>query len=137
MKIRINNLVELVDALKEHGNIYCPDVAVVKLYSDGHIAFSNNGMRFPLSLDNFRWGSEFETVVPLQDKQPVWCWDNTDNFSRIVRFYDAKNNCAFSSYTGVRNGNRYSSYEPIPMNEDGSFPDGFEWMEEAQKQLED
>jgi len=138
MKIKINNLVELVHALEKYEALYYPDGVKMTFNSKKQgVNISENGITMSLGLHVFPWGFELETIAPLRDKQAVWCWDNTDNFSRIAKFYDTKNNCTFSSYTGVRNGNRYSSYEPIPMNEDGSFPDGFEWMEEAQKNLKD
>ena len=139
MKIKINNIVGLVDALKEHGHIYCPDGAEVKLYPDDRIIFSHNGMRFPLSLDkldNFRWGSEFETAVPLQHKQAVWAWNGSFKSARIATFYDKVNGSVFKA-NGARCQKKYDNYEPIKLNPDGSYPDGFEWMEEARKNLKD
>ena len=138
MKIKISNLIELVHALEKYEALYHKSGAEIRFNAwKTRIITNTTGEWHELSEASSAWNTELETNVPLRDKQPVWCWDNTDNFSRIVRFYDAKNKCTFSSYTGARGGDRYSSYEPIPMNDDGSFPKGFEWMEEAQKQLKD
>ena len=137
MKVKINNLVELVNALEEHGSLYCTDGTIL-VFGNQHrgIDIIENGVVRGFDLRTRIREGELETVAPLQDKQPVWCWDNTDNFSRIVRFYDTKNNCTFNRL-GERRGFKFDYYEPISINKDGSFPDGFEWMEEAQKNLKD
>lgn len=62
-----------------------------------------------------------------QDKEPIWCWDNT-NHVRTIRFWDAKNKCTFS-YTGTRNGNKWDNYAKVEHIE--------QWMLDEQKTLED
>ena len=66
-------------------------------------------------------------VPELQDKQLVWCWDDT--YVRELRFYDAKNKCPYR-VDGQRDGLLFNNYEPYK----GDWP---EWAIEAQKTLED
>jgi len=67
-------------------------------------------------------------IPTFKDKEPVWCWDNELKFSRILRFWDAKNNSTFR-FDGERNGRRYDNYAKVKCIED--------WMIDIQKQLED
>ena len=62
------------------------------------------------------------------DGQLVWCWDNNDTHSRILKFYDVKNECTYC-YDGSKDGNHYSNYEPF----EGNYPD---WALEAFQTLE-
>ena len=62
------------------------------------------------------------------DGQLVWCWNNDDTHFRYLKFYDAKNECAYL-YDGDRNGSVYSNYEPF----EGNYPD---WALEAFQTLE-
>jgi hypothetical protein len=71
----------------------------------------------------------FEEWIP-QDKELVWCWNDSMKFGRVLRFYDAKNNCVFDSDYGKRNELFWSNYAPYV----GEYP---EWAEEALKELED
>ena len=79
-------------------------------------------------------GSNSWTLVHLierwtpQDKEPVWAWDHGTAYGRIIRFYDAKNKCLFSS-DGIRNGLSYPNYAKIEHYE--------QWMLDAQAKLED
>ena len=57
------------------------------------------------------------------DGQLVWCWDNNDTHSRILKFYDVKNECTYC-YDGSKDGNHYRNYEPF----EGNYPD---WALEA------
>jgi len=137
MKIKINNLVELVNVLEEYEALYYPDGVKMTFNSKKQgVNISENGITMSLGLHVFPWGFELETIAPLKDKQPVWCWNNKDITNRWARFYDTKNNCTFNRL-GERRGFKFDYYEPISINKDGSFPDGFEWMEEAQKNLKD
>ena len=66
----------------------------------------------------------------LHDKDPIWCWDDIDTTARELRFWDAKNNAAYS-YDGVRDSIKFSNYDKV-------LPwDMQDWMVEAQKELED
>ena len=62
------------------------------------------------------------------DGQLVWCWDDCNTHSRILRFYDAKNKCPYC-YNGTKDGNGYSNYAPF----EGNYPD---WALEAFQTLE-
>lgn len=63
------------------------------------------------------------------DGQLVWCWDNANTHSRILRFYDVKNKCTYC-YNGTKDGNCYSNYKPF----EGNYPD---WALEAFQNLEE
>ena len=60
--------------------------------------------------------------------QLVWCWDNYDSHSRMLKFYDAKNKCTYM-FDGIKNGSYYDNYEPF----EGNYPD---WALEAFQTLE-
>ena len=62
------------------------------------------------------------------DGQLVWCWDNNDTHSRMLKFYDVKNECTYC-YDGSKGGSTYSKYEPF----EGNYPD---WALEAFQTLE-
>ena len=62
------------------------------------------------------------------DGQLVWCWDDDDTHSIILRFYDAKNKCSYQ-FDGTRGGHDYNNYEPF----EGNYPD---WALEAFQTLE-
>ena len=62
------------------------------------------------------------------DGQLVWCWDNDDTHTRILKFYDAKRKCPYQ-FDGTINGYSYNNYEPF----EGNYPD---WALEAFKTLE-
>ena len=66
----------------------------------------------------------------LRDKDPIWCWADSEATSREVRFWDAKNERPFTYY-GCRLGAKYNHYEKILPWEMQ------DWMIEAQKLLED
>ena len=78
--------------------------------------------KFDLSIP----GEAYE--IPLKDKDFVECWDNTTTFSRILRFYDAKNKCTFNHLHGGRDGSIFDNYRKIPM------PD---WAKAVKDALED
>ena len=71
---------------------------------------------------------EVKPEVKLKDKQLVWVWEDNTDAGRNIRFYDAKNNCAFDLY-GQRNGFKYGNYEPY----EGEYPD---WAKETLKLLQ-
>ena len=62
------------------------------------------------------------------DGQLVWCWDNNQTHSMVLRFYDVKNERAYD-YSGNKWGFSYNNYEPF----EGNYPD---WALEAFKTLE-
>jgi len=66
----------------------------------------------------------------LQDKDLVYCWDNNNICSRVIRFYDAKNKLAFGN-TGKRNGYIHDYYEKVPPEVEAAM----DWVEEARKAL--
>lgn len=73
----------------------------------------------------------------LQDKCLIWCWDDGDNFTKTVRFYDGENNRTFSPSSGKRNFSWFENYEVIEPNEQGVYEEPFAWANEAVKNLED
>lgn len=77
--------------------------------------------------DGFNSPIDLIEVWEPQDKEPIWCWDDT-NHIRTIRFWDAKNKCTFS-YTGTRDGNKWDNYAKVEHTE--------EWMLDEQKTLED
>ena len=62
------------------------------------------------------------------DGQLVWCWDNDDTHTIILKFYDVKYKCSYQ-FDGRRNGAIYDNYEPF----EGNYPD---WALEAFQTLE-
>lgn len=62
------------------------------------------------------------------DGQLVWCWDDVDTHSRILRFYDVKNKHTYH-YNGTEDGDGYDNYKPF----EGNYPD---WALEAFQSLE-
>ena len=62
------------------------------------------------------------------DGQLVWCWDNDDTHTRILKFYDAKRKCPYQ-FDGTINGHNYENYEPF----EGNYP---EWALKAFQTLE-
>ena len=62
------------------------------------------------------------------DGQLVWCWEDDDTHSRILRFYEAKHKGTYQ-FDGTKDGCVYSNYEPF----EGNYPD---WALEAFQTLE-
>ena len=62
------------------------------------------------------------------DGQLVWCWDDNDTHSRVLRFYEAKHKCTYQ-FDGTRGGTRFNNYEPF----EGNYPD---WALDAFQTLE-
>lgn len=62
------------------------------------------------------------------DGQLVWCWEDDDTHSRVLRFYDAKRKCPYL-FDGTINGLEFDNYEPF----EGNYPD---WALEAFQTLE-
>ena len=62
------------------------------------------------------------------DGQLVWCWDNDDTHSRMLKFYAVKNECTYQ-FDGCRKGHVFDNYEPF----EGNYPD---WALEAFQTLE-
>ena len=67
-------------------------------------------------------------IKPIQDKDPVYAWDNSYTHLRVSGFYDKINKRLFD-IDGLRGGVAYSNYELIENPP--------QWMIEAQKTLED
>ena len=84
------------------------------------------------------WTSHSETNIWQQldvrketgffDGQLVWCWENHDTHTRILKFYEAKHKGTYQ-FDGVRCGTRFNNYEPF----EGNYPD---WALEAFQTLE-
>ena len=55
--------------------------------------------------------------------QLVWCWEDDDTHTRILRFYEAKHKGTYQ-FDGTRCGTRFNNYEPF----EGNYPD---WALEA------
>ena len=62
------------------------------------------------------------------DGQLVWCWEDDDTHSRVLRFYEAKHKGTYQ-FDGIRCGTRFNNYEPF----EGNYPD---WALEAFQTLE-
>lgn len=67
-------------------------------------------------------------IKSIQDKDPIYAWDNYCTHVKSMRFFDAKNNTTFDA-NGNRKGARYNNYELIENPP--------QWMIEAQKTLKD
>lgn len=67
-------------------------------------------------------------IKPIQDKDPVYAWDDDWTHIKVAGFYDAKNKRLFHR-CGTSNGNIYNNYELIENPP--------QWMIEAQKTLKD
>ena len=79
------------------------------------------------------WDEVNMEVIPYvwkpKDKELVWAWDDYDYCSRVLAFYDIKNNCCFC-LDGMRNGANYEHYESF----EGEYP---KWAKEALNKLEE
>ena len=95
--------------------------------SFGSASLGGECILFPAK--NQRDWSEFKIETSLQHRDLVWCWDNNDTFSRVLKFYDKKNTCTYS-WAGHPRGYEYHNYEKY----EGEWP---EWAKEAVKLLED
>ena len=79
------------------------------------------------------WQNHLETNVWQQldvcektgffDGQLVWCWEDDDTHSRVLRFYEVKRKCTYK-FDGTQDGHAYDNYEPF----EGNYPD---WALEA------
>ena len=83
----------------------------------------------------FEDGNEFnekslDLIVPrgLEDKQPIWAWDDEEENFRIFTFYDEVNDMVYA-VDGSRDCEEYDNMVPVANIEP--------WMIEAQKLLED
>jgi hypothetical protein len=72
----------------------------------------------------------FDEERGIADKQLCECWGVHETAGRSLRFYDAKNKCAYNSY-GKHFYAPWDNYHPIPS---ADYP---EWAIEAEKTLED
>ena len=62
------------------------------------------------------------------DGQLVWCWEDDDTHSRVLRFYEVKRKGTYK-FDGTQDGHAYDNYEPF----EGNYPD---WALEAFQTLE-
>ena len=62
------------------------------------------------------------------DGQLVWCWEDDDTHSRVLRFYEVKRKGTYK-FDGTQDGHTYDNYEPF----EGNYPD---WALEAFQTLE-
>ena len=98
-------------------NKECPIVTDEGSYtSEGY-----EGLRHSQSIPNI-YPNKFDLSVPNEayeippkDKDFVECWDEIEPFRRVLRFYDAKNNCTFRGRDGCRNSFVYDNYKKIPI----------------------
>ena len=121
--------------------IYCKlkgSSLVVKFteLQSGEVVINNN--YYNVGNKNTDWRSHTDTDVWQQldvceetgffDGQLVWCWDNDDTHTRILKFYDVKYKCSYQ-FDGCRKGHVFDNYEPF----EGNYPD---WALEAFQTLE-
>ena len=86
----------------------------------------------------FTWQNHSETNTWQQldvcektgffDGQLVWCWEDDDTHSRVLRFYEVKRKGTYK-FDGTQDGHAYDNYEPF----EGNYPD---WALEAFQTLE-
>ena len=79
------------------------------------------------------WQNHLETNVWQQldvcektgffDGQLIWCWEDDDTHSRVLRFYEVKRKGTYK-FDGTQDGHAYDNYEPF----EGNYPD---WALEA------
>ena len=62
------------------------------------------------------------------DGQLVWCWEDDDTHSRVLRFYEVKRKGTYK-FDGTQDGHAYDNYEPL----EGNYPD---WALKAFQTLE-
>ena len=116
--------------------IYCKlkDSSLVVKFTElqsGEIVINNN--YYNVGNKNTDWRSHTDTYIWQQldvcketgffDGQFVWCWDNDDTHTRILKFYDVKYKCSYQ-FDGCRKGHVFDNYEPF----EGNYPD---WALEA------
>lgn len=83
--------------------------------------------------DKYSWTIHTETKTWQQldvcektgffDGQLVWCWEDDDTHSRVLRFYEVKRKGTYM-FDGIKGGHAYDNYEPF----EGNYPD---WALEA------
>jgi hypothetical protein len=110
----LNSITVLVQGIDEHSQ-------KVGFKSDSYIPHTNTDYWQPIAFDETRG---------IADKQLCECWARWYTHSRVLRFYDALNRCAFNN-EGKRDGNVWDNYRPIPY---ADYPD---WAIEAEKTLRD
>ncbi len=121
--------------------IYCKlkDSSLVVKFTDlrtGEIVINNErnsvGVKsnmFPSPMDTNVWQQlEVCEKTGFFDGQLVWCWEDDDTHSRILRFYEAKHKGTYQ-FDGTRCGTRFNNYEPF----EGNYLD---WELEAFQTLE-
>ena len=121
--------------------IYCKlkDSSLVVKFTDlrtGEIVINNErnivGVKsnmFPSPMDTNVWQQlDVCEKTGFFDGQLVWCWDDDDTHSRILRFYEAKHKGTYQ-FDGTRCGTRFNNYEPF----EGNYPN---WALEAFQTLE-
>jgi hypothetical protein len=66
---------------------------------------SNSTMRGSFE---YSYDKDWQEVTRFEDKQPVYCWDDSD-YVVMVGYWDTKNNT-------IRYGSSYQNYEPVDMD---------------------
>jgi hypothetical protein len=131
LEVECNTKYPIYKRSKEYGHI-------VKFFGlqKGEVVYSGGSyQRLGCKLDSWKPHTDtyywedvaYDKERDLFDKQLVWCWDDTGFYQRILRFYDAKNECSYDS-SGYRDGAEWDNYESYK----GEYP---KWALEAYKTL--
>ena len=121
--------------------IYCKSInssLVVKFtgLESGELVVNSNHFKIEEASNTWRAHTDIKTWQQLDvceetgffDGQLVWCWDNDDTHTIILKFYDVKYKCSYQ-FDGCRKGHAFDNYEPF----EGNYP---EWALEAFQTLE-
>ena len=121
--------------------IYCKSInssLVVKFtgLESGELVVNSNHFKIEEASNTWRAHTDIKTWQQLDvcketgffDGQLVWCWEDDDTHSRLLRFYEAKHKGTYQ-FDGTRCGTRFNNYEPF----EGNYPD---WALEAFQTLE-
>lgn len=123
-KLLENKGVRCLLSIESYSNEY------IIIYVEHNISLEINRCNEP-SLANLITSNWSELKLPWtpKDKELVWAWDDGDDCSKVLAFYDIKNNCCFC-LDGRRKGAGYSYYSSF----EGEYP---QWAKEALSKLED
>jgi hypothetical protein len=104
---------------------------VVVLSDDCSASIGHVADNFVPHTDHSHWQPiVFDEERGIADKQLCECWDKDYTAGRALRFYSAKNKCAYT-VDGKKACIPYDNYLPI------SYADYPDWAIEAEKTLED
>lgn len=139
-KLKFKTLGEFFTDLEE-GPLYDGDNCEVQLKKT-HIVItypSGNIGTFATLKDitDYKDSTKFTKNPPPQDKDLVWCWDDSMVSCRNIRFFN-KPHSVFNSDGSRSSCGTYENFEVIPKNpETGLWDSPFEWANKAVKKLED